>query len=49
MTLADHKPRTELGRKLLAIRKKIINSGVLLLSQDQIRKELTRDKLRGER
>jgi hypothetical protein len=38
----EYQPRTELGRKLLAIRKKIVASGAPLLSWEEISEEVGR-------
>lgn len=45
-TVKAYVPKTPLGKRLLAIRKKIIASGVPLLSIEEIRKEIAES--RGE-
>ena len=42
----DFKPKTELGKKLYALRMKAIASGMKLLSQDEVLEEVKRR--RGE-
>lgn len=39
--LAGYQPRTELGRKLLALRAKIVASGIPLLNWDDAEREIT--------
>lgn len=45
-TVEEATPRTDLGRRLMAIRKSIVESGVPLLTWDEIREEIS--KRRGE-
>ena len=44
--MMEYKPKTELGRKLSELRKKIVAKGANLLSWDEL--ELTFDKRRGK-
>ncbi len=46
-SLIEYKPRTPLGRRLMAVRARIIASGTKLLSWDEIERELM--ERRGER
>ena len=44
---ADEQPKTDLSRELLAIREKAIASGMSLLTEDEIEREIA--ERRGER